>query len=87
MRVAPAIFMTQYQIATVGIIILLASLAIIWDIFIWKKTRGNPYTDATISKLTLRASTNPIVGVAIGLGIGVLFGHLFWPQHNVALCP
>lgn len=72
--------MTSYQLLTV--VVVLGTIAAIgtYDVWVWKKSRGP--NDATISKLLLNAAKKyPIVAVAFGIAIGVLLGHLFWPQH------
>jgi hypothetical protein len=51
---------------------------IAWDVVVaTNRTPGD-----TISEVTLGfASRYPIAGFGIGLVIGIIFGHLLWPQY------
>ncbi len=56
-----------------------AVVLIVWDV--WLYSRGG--AGATISWQTyLAARTEPIIPLAIGLVLGILFGHLFWPNRG-----
>lgn len=80
--------MTNYQTITVTILAVVIAGLIIYDVWVWFKTRKDPKGDATISKLLLNAAKKyPIVAVVFGAAIGVLAGHLWWPQHVYHVCP
>jgi hypothetical protein len=63
-----------------GWIVLLAGCAValaVGDVLLWRL--GG--TQATNSRHTLAIVTRyPIVAVLVGLGLGILGGHLFWGQ-------
>lgn len=61
------------KLATKIGILVLAAVAIAWDVFV----AVEPTAGDTISELTLAAS---MVFPALPFGIGVLCGHLFWPN-------
>jgi hypothetical protein len=79
----------SYTAWTILIVATLIGSAIAWDIFVFIKTGGKPMAqgDATISHLIITAARKYFtVAVIMGLAIGILCGHLFWPQH-LYLCP
>lgn len=67
-----------YTTLTILVLCFVIGLLVGYDLWVWRKGGG----DATISKILLNAAKKyPIVAVAFGIAIGVLLGHLFWPQH------
>ena len=64
---------------TLCLLLICATLIIGYDI--WLDWRGG--AKATISWHTFMASqADPIIPLAIGLILGILLGHLFWPNHQ-----
>ena len=60
---------------TIGILIAFIALLIAWDIWVYLE----PTPGDTISEVTLRfAQRHPVLPAAIG----VLVGHLLWPQRT-----
>ncbi len=54
-----------------------SALVAAYDVWTYRR-RGY---ETTISYMLLTAArSRPIVAALIGLAVGILFGHLFWPQ-------
>jgi hypothetical protein len=63
---------------TLGVAFVTVAVVAAYDIWAY---RSHGY-HATISYLLLSASQKrPIVAALIGLALGILLGHLFWPQQ------
>jgi hypothetical protein len=63
---------------TVIVMISLIAIIAIYDIWVYVYYGSN----ATISRILLKSAQKaPIIGVAFGIAIGTLLGHLFWPQR------
>ena len=59
---------------TIGIIIVLASVLMVWDVYVV----FSPEPGDTVSEVTLYfAQRHPVIPFLAG----VVCGHLFWPQH------
>lgn len=72
----------DYKLLTTIILVSVIVFLVIYDIWVFRKTGGDVTKDATISKLLfLAAKERPIIAIIFGLAIGVLLGHLWWPQH------
>jgi hypothetical protein len=66
-------------IATLFVLLVAAVVLIGYDV--WLYVRGG--TQATISWQTyLSARNEPIIPLVLGLIVGILFGHLFWPNRG-----
>ena len=64
---------------TITLVLMFVAAAglIAWDVVV----ATNRTRDDTISEVTLGfAMRHPIATFAIGLSLGIIFGHLFWPQ-------
>jgi hypothetical protein len=60
---------------TIGILIAIAVILIAWDVYVYVE----PSDGDTISEVTLAAAgKHPVIPFAIG----VICGHLFWPQRS-----
>jgi hypothetical protein len=63
---------------TLGITLLTVAVIAAYDVWTYAQ-RGY---QTTISYMLLSAARErPIVAALIGLVVGILFGHLFWPQQ------
>lgn len=68
----------QNRVATIALLLSMGAGLIGWDVYVAVEERNiEPGKGATISEVTLGfAQRHPIVPFAVG----VLCGHLFWPQ-------
>jgi hypothetical protein len=65
----------------VTLLVILAAAALLGVYDVWLFARGG--VASTISHQVLaHAREAPILPLAVGLILGILLGHLFWPQHT-----
>ncbi len=65
----------------VTLLVILTAAALLGVYDVWLFARGG--VENTISHQVLtHAQHTPILPLAIGLILGILLGHLFWPQHT-----
>lgn len=70
--------MTSKTMTLIFIAFTVVSIAVYDTIVAVNKEKGD-----TISEVTLAwAQQNPIAGVMLGIALGVVIGHLFWPQYR-----
>ena len=69
---------TPTKIITIIVMFSCAAALIIWDITV----ASNRVVGDTISETTLGfAQKYPIAGCGVTLALGIILGHLFWPQY------
>lgn len=67
-----------WRTATVVAMFACAALLIGWDVVV----ATNAVRGDTISEVTLAfARRYPVASVGVGLALGIVLGHLFWPQY------
>lgn len=66
-------------LVTLFVILTAATILIVFDVWLY----GKGGAGATISWQTYQAARRePIIPIVIAFVVGVLFGHLFWPQYG-----
>lgn len=66
-------------LVTIALLVLTAALWTAADVWLYYRQGGY---HATISCLALRsAQKRPIIAAAVAMILGIIFGHLFWPQE------
>ena len=68
--------MTSKKKATVGFMVAVGIAILAWDLYVAGDVPGD-----TISEVTLTWAQEPFRGFIAGALVGMLMGHLFWPQQ------
>lgn len=64
---------------TIVVLFVSAAALVVWDIVV----AANSVPGDTISEITLAFTQgHPVAGMGITLAIGIILGHLFWPQYR-----
>jgi len=69
---------TPTKIVTIILMFSCAAALVVWDVV----AATNNVVGDTISETTLGFMQRyPVAGCGVGLALGVILGHLFWPQY------